>query len=158
MAWCFSTRTSVATMLSTHPLISRCLWVNFSHNDDHLWHFDAIRGHTGSNRIFKSETFTSSHSLTMMTSSNGNTFHDTGPLCREFTGHRWIPLTNSSVIGEFPSQRPVTQSFDVFCDLCLNKWLSKQSCGWWFEMLSCSWWRHCDDASNTNQLREQAAC
>ena len=28
---------------------------------------------------------------------------------------------NSSVIGEFPSQRPVTWSFDVFFDLRLNK-------------------------------------
>ena len=32
---------------------------------------------------------------------------------------------NSPVCGEFPSQRPVTQSFDVFFDL--NKRLSKQS-------------------------------
>ena len=28
--------------------------------------------------------------------------------------------------GEFPAQRPVTQSFDVFFDLHLNKRLSKQ--------------------------------
>ena len=32
----------------------------------------------------------------MMTSSNGNIFHVTGPLCGEFTGHRWIPLTKAS--------------------------------------------------------------
>ena len=31
----------------------------------------------------------------MMTSSNGNIFRVTGPLCREFTGHRWIPLTKA---------------------------------------------------------------
>ena len=35
-----------------------------------------------------------------------------------------------SVTGEFPSQRPVTQSFDAFFDLRLNKRLSKQSRGW----------------------------
>ena len=29
----------------------------------------------------------------MMTSSKGNSFHVTGHLCGEFTGHRWIPLT-----------------------------------------------------------------
>ena len=29
-----------------------------------------------------------------MTSSNGNIFRVTGPLCGEFTGHWWIPLTN----------------------------------------------------------------
>ena len=49
---------------------------------------------------------------------------------------------NSPVPGEFPTQRPVTRSFDVFFDLRPNKWLSKQSWGWWFETLSCSLWRH----------------
>ena len=51
-----------------------------------------------------------------MTSSNGSIFLVTGPLCGEFTGHRWIPL-----------QRPVTRNFDVFFLLRLNKRLSKQS-------------------------------
>ena len=37
---------------------------------------------------------------------------------------------NSSVTGEFPSQRPVTCSFDIFLDLRQNKRLSKQSWGW----------------------------
>ena len=49
----------------------------------------------------------------MMTSSNGNIFRVTVPLCGEFT-------------GEFPSQRPVTRSFDVSFDLRLNQRLSKQ--------------------------------
>ena len=40
---------------------------------------------------------------------------------------------NSPVTREFPSQRPVARSFDVFFDLRLNKRLSKQSWGWWFE-------------------------
>ena len=31
-----------------------------------------------------------------MTSSNGNIFRGTDPLCREFTGRRWIPLTQAS--------------------------------------------------------------
>ena len=43
-----------------------------------------------------------------------------------------------------PRKGPVTRSFDVFCDLCLNKWLSKQSWGWWFETPSRSLWRHCN--------------
>ena len=34
--------------------------------------------------------------LHMMTSSNGNIFRVTVPLCAEFTGHRWIPLTKAS--------------------------------------------------------------
>ena len=58
----------------------------------------------------------------MMTSSNGNIFRVTGHLCREFNGP-----------GEFPTQRPVTRSFDVFFNLRLNKRWSKKSWGWWFE-------------------------
>ena len=38
---------------------------------------------------------------------------------------------NSPVSGEFPAQRPVTRSFDVFFDLCPNKRLSEHSWGWW---------------------------
>ena len=49
---------------------------------------------------------------------------------------------NSPVTGEFPAQRPVTRSFDVFFDLCPNKRLSKQSWGWWFETPSGSLWLH----------------
>ena len=44
---------------------------------------------------------------------------------------------NSPVPGEFPAQRPGTRSFDVFFDLCQNKWLSKQSSGWWFDRAHC---------------------
>ena len=51
---------------------------------------------------------------------------------------------NSPVTGEFPAQRPVTRSFDVFSDLPLNERLSKQSWGWWFETPSWSLWRHCN--------------
>ena len=51
---------------------------------------------------------------------------------------------NSPVTGEFPSQRPVTRSFDVFFDLRPNKGLSKQSWGWWFETPSRPLWRHCN--------------
>ena len=48
---------------------------------------------------------------------------------------------NSPVPGEFPAQRPMTRTFDVFFDLRLNKRLSKQSRGWWFETPSRSLWR-----------------
>ena len=36
---------------------------------------------------------------TTMTSSNGNIYRVTGPLCGEFTGNRWIPLTKASDAG-----------------------------------------------------------
>ena len=49
---------------------------------------------------------------------------------------------NSPVPGEFPTQRPVTLSFDVYFDLRPNERLSKQSWGWWFETLSSPLWRH----------------
>ena len=50
---------------------------------------------------------------------------------------------NSPVTGELPAHRPMTQSFDVFFDLGLNKRVSKQSWDWWFETPSHSLWRHC---------------
>ena len=52
---------------------------------------------------------------------------------------------NSPVPGEFPTQRPVTRSFDVYFDLRPDKRLSKKSWGWWswwFETLSHTLWRH----------------
>ena len=60
------------------------------------------------------------------------------------------------VTGEFPSQRPVRQSFDVFFHLCLNKWLSKKSWGWWFQMQSRSLWCHCNVTNLSDQLYFQS--
>ena len=55
----------------------------------------------------------------------------------DVTVHYSTPLTdqqllvlcagNSPVASEFPAQRPVTQSFDIFFDLHLDERLSKQS-------------------------------
>ena len=52
----------------------------------------------------------------MIMSSNGNIFSVTG-FC----------AGNSPVTSEFPTQRPVTRSFDIFFDLPLNKRSSKQA-------------------------------
>ena len=52
-------------------------------------------------------------------------------------GIHWSPVNS-------PHKWPVTRSFDVFFDLCLNKRLSKQSRGWWFETPLGSLWRHCN--------------
>ena len=54
------------------------------------------------------------HKIYMMTSSNGSI----SPLLLFCAG-------NSPLTGLFPSQRPVMWSFDVFFDLRLNEWLSK---------------------------------
>ena len=58
----------------------------------------------------------------MMTSSNGNIFRVTGPLCGEFTGLRWIPRIKAS-----------DAELDVFFDLHPIKRLSKHSRSWLFE-------------------------
>ena len=47
-------------------------------------------------------------------------------------------------VVNFPAQRPVTQSFYIFLDLCLIKRLSEHSRGWWFELLSRPLWRRCN--------------
>ena len=44
-----------------------------------------------------------------------------------FSASLAICVGNSPIPGEFPAQRSVTRSFDVFFDLRLNKRLSKQS-------------------------------
>ena len=58
--------------------------------------------------------------LSMMTSSNGKTIRVTGPLCGEFTGHRWIP-------------RPMASDADLWCFLSsvpwINGWVNNREAG-----------------------------
>ena len=56
----------------------------------------------------------------MMTSSNGNIFRVTGPLCGEFTGHRWIPLTKGQWRGAL-----------MFSSICawINGWVNNRKTG-----------------------------
>ena len=46
--------------------------------------------------------------------------------------HRWIPLTKVS-------------DAELWCFLCLNKRLRKQSWCWWFKTPSCPLWRNCNE-------------
>ena len=63
----------------------------------------------------------------MKASSHGNAFRITCP---------YLCVRNpEGIVG-----RPVTQSFDVFFVVNLNKLLNKQSRGWWFETP----WHHCN--------------
>ena len=52
------------------------------------------------------------------------------PQCMHDDVIKWKQLAlcveNSPVTGEFPAQRPLTRSFDVFFDLRLNKRLSEK--------------------------------
>ena len=57
---------------------------------------------------------------------------------------------NSPVTGEYPSQRPLTRSCDVFFDLRLNKRFSKQSKRRWFETPSRPLWHHCNEGTATD--------
>ena len=66
-----------------------------------------------------------------------------------FSGLLALCEGNLSVTDGFPSQRPVTQSFDVFFDLRPNKRLSKQLRRRWFETPSRSLCRHCDVSCET---------
>ena len=84
---------------------------------------------------------------------DGMRWGDPGQLTAIVTGHRTLMMTSSNgnifrVTGHSPvnspHKRPVTQSFDVFFDLRLNKRLSKQSWGRWFEMTSRPLWCHCN--------------
>ena len=62
---------------------------------------------------------------------------------------------NSPVTGKFPTQRPVTRSFDVFFELRLNIQLNKRWWGWWFETLSRSSWRHCNVGLHTGYVKQR---
>ena len=53
----------------------------------------------------------------MMTSSNGNIFRVTGHLCREFTGPRWILLTEASAL-----------MFSLIC-AWINGWVNNRKAG-----------------------------
>ena len=72
----------------------------------------------------------------IMTSSNGNIFRVTGPLCGEFTGPRWIPRTKV---------RDAELWYFLWSAPWINAW-AKKSCGCWFETPSRSLWRHCNDS------------
>ena len=89
----------------------------------------------------------------MMTSSNANVFRVIGPWARK-----------SPITDEFPAQKPVTRSFDVFFELRLNKLLLViwdaimliMTSPWWdshhenqsdvgnwqIKYISQTWWRH----------------
>ena len=62
-----------------------------------------------------------------------NTDHDDVIKWNFFSALPALCRRNPRVAGGFPSQRPVTRSFDVFFDLSLSKRLSKESRRRWFE-------------------------
>ena len=105
-----------------------CLYVQFSgYNVGYFWK----RVHHSICRTFSVNDISEKNRgiILMMTSSNGNIFRVTGPLCGEFTGP-----------GEFPIKGQWRGALMVFFYLRLNKGLSKQPWDWWFETPSWSLW------------------
>ena len=85
---------------------------------------------------------TSVINLNLSRDKDSNTIHDEfkGIFCswwchpmETFSALLALGAGNSPVTGELPSQRPVTQIFDVFFDALLNKRFSKQPTCWWIE-------------------------
>ena len=78
------------------------------------------------------------HLEVMMTSSIGNIFRVTGPLCEEFTGHH-------------KGQWRRALMFSLICART-NRWIKQFSWGWWFETPSRSSWRHCNGTDDDAPL------
>ena len=152
MNWCHTETSRISTYhLVSHVIFCVESWINILHRiwhgrqdgkqnmvTDNIWNFLYYLIWAGSCYLFIGLNLLMDLCLpqNLMTSSNGNIFHITGPLCGEFTGDRWIPHT-----------KPVMRSFDVSFDLHLNERLSKQWWGWSFEMPSHTLWCHCTDLS-----------
>ena len=116
-----------------HLNMSDAKWGQFCLGLNMCWHYRRLTlnfycGCAGDDWLLYSKT---------KTSSNGNI----SALLAICTG-------NSQVTDEFPAQRPVARSFDVFFDLRPNKRLRKQSWGWWFETPSRPLWRNCNESYN----------
>ena len=78
--------------------------------------------------------------LSMVTAANDRDHHD---VIETFSALLAMCAGNSPAIGDFPAQRPVKRSFDVFFDLRLNKRLRK-SWGCCFERPLRPLWRQCN--------------
>ena len=87
----------------------------------------------------------------IMVSYSSKSIHDDVIKWKHFP-RNWPFVRGIHRSGDFPTQRPVTCSFDVFFDLRLNKRLSKQPWGWWFETPSWSLWRQCNAKREVDRL------
>ena len=72
--------------------------------------FDSVQGY------LRAKFFIGNIKMYSMTSSNGNIFRVTGPLCGEFTSHRWIPLTKAS-------------DAELWCFLWSAPWINNRESG-----------------------------
>ena len=86
----------VSSMSNVHVNLSLGCIIEISWKRDYrkLWTEYRTKTHINPKYTYSIWCVPGMHSK--MTSSNGNIFRVTGPLCREFTGHRWIPRTKAS--------------------------------------------------------------
>ena len=92
IAWCRRQQDIWANVLCRHMArVTRPQWVNV-----YFIGIGIILIAITDDVIRTKENITIPWAYLMMTSSNGNTFHVTGPLCGEFSGHRWILRTKAS--------------------------------------------------------------
>ena len=141
--------------------------IRWHHNETSCWTSSPVAGElfTSSLRAEKDRA-EDSHDLTFMSQYHWLFIIDLMQVCKYTcsfpTSIRIISLTwwrhqmetfsallalcagNSPVTGEFPTQRPVTRSFDAFFDRRPNKRLNKHWWGCWFETPSRPLWRHCN--------------
>ena len=86
----------------------------------------------------------------------GSSCYRPGPMVTSsnetFSGLLALCVGTSSVTDEFPSQRPVARSLDVFIDLRLNKRFSEQSRCWRFETPSRTLLYHCNTGPETRSI------
>ena len=64
-----------------------------------------------------------------MTTSNGSIFRVTGPLCEEFTGHRWIPLAKANDTNDLSRNREAGDltRHRAHCDvIVMPQWLYRR--------------------------------
>ena len=114
--------------------ISKCVNVSLNENKCTVfWHFAEVYSRGGPLKIIQ---------LVIVMAWHGPSSPWWRHQMETFSALLAVCAGNSPVPGEFPTQKPVTRSFDVYFDLRPNKRLSKQLWGWWFETQSRPLWRH----------------
>ena len=109
-----------------------CVWNNSWVNNGDAGDFRRLRAHydvivmiavaeSGNRTLADAVTPTASWSLHNLGDSRQLKFHGDIIKMETLSALLAICAGNSPVTGEFPAQRPVTRSLDVFCDLRLSK-------------------------------------
>ena len=98
--WSVLTSRSVLTSQSRYP--------NINHTCNVISKYDNYYLLTPQNRVHELDLSLGAVAI-MTTSSNGNIFRVTGPLCGEFDGDRWIPRTKASDSSAVKSLRKFAQ-------------------------------------------------